>query len=538
VTICEVHLRQGPAYGLLIEPRTEEEIRRDVLDFAEFFVKPQPSSADDELEGEGDSAGLSKEIMRAVRNMSGLQVRREKGSDGKPVRHDPAKELASRFSDSRALAVEILARMQLHRRDKRDTWYAPAAGKPALEWLKETFELINNGRHPDFSLPKRIDMVVTEPIIGIEGLRVRLVDTKGIDQTGERADLECHFDAPHTITILCTYFNEAPAPVIQTLLARAKEAGVRNLALKASILALARPSEALAVKDDAAGNNAKTVDEGYELKREQIEMQLHRRAIEEVPVGFFNAREDAPSELNQFIVERIKSLQASYRKRLTVVIDSARALLQNYEKEQVQEVVRDAARRLVVWVDNNSLLGSVRGTLHDSLLTAMGHSYASTIRATVNRYGGWLNLDYAHHLGYGARRIAALAAETKFDDFKAVAANVLQDPEMADAKELVEQAARVMESSIDDLLRRVQLMGQSIYTDILKPDQDFWHACANEWGRGKGYRDRVAAHNEQWFAVEANLAYERLVRELLEREWKAVLDRIRALCQIDAPVTA
>ena len=37
ITICEVHLRTGPDYGLLIEPRSEDEIRADVTDFAEHL---------------------------------------------------------------------------------------------------------------------------------------------------------------------------------------------------------------------------------------------------------------------------------------------------------------------------------------------------------------------------------------------------------------------------------------------------------------------------------------------------------------------
>ncbi len=40
ITICEVHLRQGPGYGLIIEPCTEDEIRRHVADFANFLLNP------------------------------------------------------------------------------------------------------------------------------------------------------------------------------------------------------------------------------------------------------------------------------------------------------------------------------------------------------------------------------------------------------------------------------------------------------------------------------------------------------------------
>jgi transcriptional regulator with XRE-family HTH domain len=543
VTLCEVHLRQGPDYGLLIEPRSEEEIRRDVLDFAEFFVKTKDSDVADESEAaDTESPGLSKEVARAVRNMSGLKKRKEKSASGKTIWHDEAKNLAQGYSDPHTFAVEILARMQLHSRERRDIWYSQTTGKPALRWLQETFALINNGRHPEFSLPKRIEVIVKEPILGIDGLNIRLIDTKGIDQTAERADLEGHFDAPYTVTLLCTGFNNAPATEIQLLLKRAGEAGIRNLPLKAAILVLPHPGQALAVKDDVDGVSAKTAEEGYDLKRDQIEMQLQRLGLEEMPVGFFNAREDSPELFASFLKERIEKLQEHYRNRLADVVQSARNLIANYEKEQVQEVVREVAHRLLVWVEHNGALGRVNATVHDSLLSALGKAYASTIRATVNRDGGWQNLDYGHHLGFGARRIAAMAAEKKLESFKAITANVLDDPELAEAKDLIEQTERVLQTTIDELLRKVQIMGQSIYLNILKEDQEFWRACQGEWGLGKvqgrGYRDRVSGRNREWFDEDAHARYEELVRNLLEKEWAQALERLAALCRADAEETA
>ena len=89
ITICEVHLRSGPGYGLLIEPRSDDEIRADVTDFAEFVRGSDSSSTT--IEGDGEDQGISKEVERAIRNLAGLKIRREKGEDGKTVRRDEAK---------------------------------------------------------------------------------------------------------------------------------------------------------------------------------------------------------------------------------------------------------------------------------------------------------------------------------------------------------------------------------------------------------------------------------------------------------------
>ncbi|MCK9621780.1 MAG: helix-turn-helix domain-containing protein, partial [Methylobacter sp.] len=43
ITVCEVHLRTGPEYGLLIEPRSDDEIRMDVADLADYvLIKGKP----------------------------------------------------------------------------------------------------------------------------------------------------------------------------------------------------------------------------------------------------------------------------------------------------------------------------------------------------------------------------------------------------------------------------------------------------------------------------------------------------------------
>ncbi len=170
--------------------------------------------------------------------MTGLRRRRaERKPDGTVIpATDKARELAVTVPDAKSLSVEILALMELHKRDRRDLWHSESTGKPPLEWLQELFEQVNNGRHPEFTLPKRIELVVPTPVLGDSTLAVTLIDTQGIDDIASRADLEQHFDDTHTIVVLCTVFNEAPATPVRQLLARAKEGGVRTLESNVAIL--------------------------------------------------------------------------------------------------------------------------------------------------------------------------------------------------------------------------------------------------------------------------------------------------------------
>lgn len=75
ITVCEVHLLTGAEYEIRIEACNEEEIRSHIRDFVGVLLKAD------------ESQGISKEIERALRNMSGLTSRKEE-LDGKKIRVD------------------------------------------------------------------------------------------------------------------------------------------------------------------------------------------------------------------------------------------------------------------------------------------------------------------------------------------------------------------------------------------------------------------------------------------------------------------
>jgi transcriptional regulator with XRE-family HTH domain len=528
ITVCEVHLRTGPGFGLIVEPRSDDEIRQDVADLADHVLKGNVPT-DEDGPGASESQGISKEVARALRNMAGLAVQRPKGPDGKRTTVDPAKAFAELFPTQREFVVEVLSRMELHRRDKRDIWYDSASGKSPKAWLRDEFAAINNGRSAEFSLPKRIEVVVPDQMLNASQLTVRFIDTKGIDRTAAREDIEAHFNEPHTLVVLCSGFNNAPAAEARLLLERAKEGGTRNLETNASLLVLPRPNEALAMKDDATSTPVESAGEGYELKGEQISLALQPLGLQALSVGFYNANEDEASSAQQFLVDRITRIRESFQTRIKDATSGARTLLRNHGEERIRAVLRDAGDTLRTWASMNSSVPPVHAHVQESLVAQIQVAYASTV--AVRREGEWTQLSYSHHIGYGARRLAVIALGKAVDDFVGHCKILAATSRYAEAADLISQAERVLTASYEELLRKVQLMGQTVFKEALKADPLFWQVCMAEWGRGPGYKTRVAGINRDWFDSEARRQLEEELRALIGREWARALQSVTELLE-------
>jgi transcriptional regulator with XRE-family HTH domain len=520
VTLCEVHLSRGSGYGIIVEPRTHDDIRSDVEDFVDQILQPRLSASD-----EDGGPAVPHEIDRAIRNMAELTQKRIKGADGKRVRTDPAKELAAEFPERRDLVIEVLTRMGLHRRDRRDEWHNPALSGTPLEWMKSTFEGINNGRHPEFSLPARIDLVVPE-LIEVDDLYVRLIDTRGIDQPSARADLEDLLEDPHTVSILCSSFNDAPTQSIQHLIRRARDINNTQIDSNVGVLVLARAGEALAVKDEV-GSRAETTAEGYELKHEQVLNAFTPYRLGEIPTFFFNAHEDEPERLRTFLRERVTQTRDQFRRQLDDVLDRTRVLLDNAEQEQVQAVQREAGRHLASWVSQHLRPKPISGYVHDALLNEIEHTHASSVNAAVRRSGEWRSLSYTHQLGHGARKTAVDALQESIAGFTDLCQTL--SGSMPEASELLSQAQRLMSTAYDELLRKVQLTGLTVYCDQLRGDPQFWSGNASEWGQGAGYLNRVMRRNREWFQQPERRVLEAQLAAVVEREWCTALERVEAL---------
>ncbi len=523
ITVCEVHLLTGAEYEIRIEPCTEDEIRNHVHDFVGVLLKSD------------ESQGISKEIGRALRNMSSLTSREEE-IDGKKIRIDKAKELAQKITEERDLVIEIMSRMELPKRDSRSIAYHSSTGKPPLKWLKDTFEAINNGRHPDFTLPKRIEVVVRDALLEHEECWVRVIDTKGIDpkETAARADLENHLYDLHTITVLCSGFYNAPATNLYQLLERAKDVGiqVQDLELNSSLLVLPQRGQALKERYDS-GEDVESDKEGCELKKITVEDALQPLGFKQFPIHFFDSYQDDVTELKDFLGERLTAVRDSFRHRLDSTIEDSKSLLANQGQEQVRAVIRNAEKLIENWLKEHEALAPVYINVHDDLLRVMNGTHARTIRASVWRKGDWYNLNYCYHLGYGSRLLANRQLEQNISYFKDFCNTLSNNPEYSDAQNFIRQAENTLFSAFQSLLTKADSTGKTYFSSELASENamQLWNQCWAEYGTG--YRNRIVGHNRDWFNEETTKKLEQDIRSLIGKEWEAALNKVRELMETE-----
>jgi hypothetical protein len=416
--------------------------------------------------------------------------------------------------------------MDLLRRNRRDAWYPVNCPNPPAHWLQQIFSELNNGRNPEFTLPEKIEVVVPYPVFGKPDtpmpLTLRLIDTKGIDQTAERQDLECHLDDPRTLVVLCSRFNEAPALPIQTLLNRAVHAGIRDLSQKTVLLVLPRPEEALAVKHDD-GTMVEEDNEGYELKEDQIQLLLGQKGLSTLDVQFFNAREESPDQLRDRLVAKIVQQRQSFAAQLSQLSHAVERLIENRKNEEVKAVFEHVSSDLNSWIDTNRKLVMSEDGVQEPLISAIDATrYASTVRAAVRRSGDWPNLDYYHHLAFGVRKLAVDQIGAKLGKFRDLVEILLGNSELSAANEFLERVLGSVDAAVDEAFKRVQTGGRETFKQTLEQDFEFWGNCERRWGQGQGYRHAISEMTDERFQSSYEEAHRR-VRKLVEDEWDKIV---------------
>lgn len=524
-TVCEVHLRRGPEYGVYIQPQGDAELRGLVSDFcAGIWLRLHPRP-------DGDGAvRISEEIGRAIRNMAALTVKPERLADGRRQSRDAALEFAKSCDSEEEFRARVIDRMQLGQRVRHEIWHESVPAKSPLQWMAETFKKINNGRLADVPLPRSIDLLFPNFAADMAPLEVAVVDTKGIDDIAVRPDLDLRLKDPRTLVVLCSSFNDAPCNTAKLLLKHLGESLAERIeGGRVAILALPRPGEAMKVKDDA-GNPPEDDFDGYELKRDQIERVLGGDSLSGAPVLFFNAASDPSDRVRRQLFDKLSSIREAFAERILELAATVEDLIKNHEAQAFAAAVEEVAGKLRRFLHLDRKLRSRKRHAYEEVMRQLDLvRYASTVWAATRRSGDWYGFDVCHHLGVGASTDALLRCKDWFAKLGAHIELMKADPGLVPARRILEQIERSAETWARDFVDAARTAGSEAYREQLQQDSQVWSQCSSEWGAGPGFKHRVKQHLREWFE-EQDEAEENL-EAMINACWKEqVIQPIERLC--------
>jgi transcriptional regulator with XRE-family HTH domain len=528
ITICEVHVRSEfkNAFGLVVQPHSEDEVFRTASDFCASLIDTRDGS-------EGSVRGVSQEVNRAIRNMSGLVRTQSKGPDGKVVRTDPAVDLAKECNGNLAeLTAEVTRRLKLEQRKNCEFRFEESDLKAGLKRLRQIFTDVNNGRCPDVSLPRRIDLIVPFPLLGKHSYGTRVIDTKGVDGTAIRPDIRAHLDDPRTLTVLCTRYNNAPDPTMQGLIENLVNTGAgNNLGERAVLLVLPRQNEALEMKDDT-GLHAESAEMGYRLKQDQVLAKLsQQKGGENIKIFFFDVLNDDHAHMAKLLSQCLEQMRSAQGKRIIEVGQAAEELIKKHGEAQTRAAQEEVRRRLKIFVRGHLELNSRVQAIHEQLIHALHTTNARTIWASTRRNGSWQGMDAYHFLGIGTAIDAQTRSQPIFHGLDELLANMQGDDKLSPAHDYLLELRRNIPQWREKFLGDATSAGRELFRAVLYVNDPLWDACAGRWGAGSGYRDDVASWIREWCENPQQQPIHSSVEKRVHQSWvDCFLKPLATLC--------
>lgn len=527
VTICEVHIKRGPEFGISLLPMPEIELRELVSDFCAGHW----AMLKGETKESTDIARVSRENDRAIRNMSGL-TRRRLIENGKYF--DPVSDLVASSTSEDEFRTRVLELMKLPERTQREIWYDSATRQHPMEWVTKTFRGVNNGRLTDVSLPSSIDLIIPDFGRSFGELEISLIDTKGVDDIAVREDLDLRLKDPRTAVVFCTRFNDAPGVTTRSLLQHMQQTYSEPVNTgKVSILALPRTEEARAMKDDA-GEVAMDDAEGYAFKKMQIENELAAENLAGVPMVFFNAQSDDSSPIREALFGQLSRMRTTVETRLFDLCAAADEVMKNHEAQALTAAMEEVAERLNSFLQTHPTLPArERHSYTEALTTIRNVRYAATLWAATRRKGEYSGLNVTHNVGVGAAKDARFRSERWFASLYDYLAVLKADEGLQLASKTIEQMGHSAATTRTAFLEAVQRAGMEVYREPLS-QSSIWGKCASQWGAGGGFKTRVASALEEWFESKSDLKDK--LEEITSTLWnQLVIAPMRRLVEENAP---
>ena len=527
VTLCEVVVRQQAKAGITITPLSESDVTGHLRDFIDM-LDPDPT---DKI-ADGEPEMVSAEVARWLRNQIGLGQRYEKDpTTGNRRSIDAAKERLSLTGDKRKFQTELLAKLAYGSRTNCE-FSSPDGGD--LKWLRTTFEDINHGKIADAPMPATVVVgLEREPIPGT-GLNIRVIDTKGIDETVEREDLHRQLRCPRTVSIICTRFNDAPEANARALFRQMKELGFEDqIAEKCVLLVLERKDESTGVT--GLDGTVSDSEEGRNVRFGQIDESLRATlklsSDQQIPeVLFFDCKNEDRTAMAHRLGAPVEALRAKRRDTIDEVGQALENIRTDRDRAVTNAALETVAAAVRAWISESRNAHGTFGGFYGSLVSDINAkgSNASSIRASMNRSGAWSNFDVYYRLAAAAQKRAVTSFQMVINELRSVLSNQSRQPGLQPAVPFIGQLQSEAERWMLHIYETANRLGREIYEAVLKNDQVFWSQQREEWGQGIGYKGRIARHTENWFGNVGAAQHERIIETEVMKAWSRFTDEIES----------
>jgi hypothetical protein len=357
------------------------------------------------------------------------------------------------------------------------------------------------------------------------GYVLEVIDTKGIDRAAIRPDLQTCIDDPRTLTVFCSRFTQAPDISLQSLIEHLKHTGAdRALRERIALLILVHDTEALGMKDDS-GVLAETEEEGYELRREQVEADLIRIGAPQIPILFLNVKTQTTDATSCALVSQIKAMRDIQVRKISEVAGAIDQLFKNRNAQHALAAQQDGNEKLRVFAEQHQRLGARKRPAHGSVLAAIRSLHPSTVWATTRRSGSWSGLDVYFYLGAGAETDAKLRSDGPLNGLEEIVRNMRGLRDLSPVHKFLGQLLATVEVWRDRFLEKARRAGEYTYRPALEGANALWSECEGLYGRGLPFRREVAQRLQGWFEDdERDHLHEQLENRINEFWQTEVLD--------------
>lgn len=524
-TVAQVNIKKGSSFRILIEKYSEDEI----LKFAEDFcsnIWDRVHNSDDFNSGNAKEEILPSEIEKVLRNFSGL-----KKDFNKKI--DSAEDFAKKFDNKKDFINEFELKLKLKKRIITEIEFE------SFKDLQDGFKKINTGNFDGVSLPRIVHIVIpsSPSILFLEPFNLELIDTKGIDDSAYRSDLDLLIRDPRSLVVFCSSFNDAPNQSISNLIEQiwVSSEDKSLITHQSTIFALHKNKEAEDVLDDN-GDPLGSRESGYNRKKSEIQDYMNKRyKSSSFPITIYDALFDDADKTANDLLNLLNDIRNNHIDRAKEIFDSVNQLISNIKTNE-KRINQKVYERLSPWLQaqkNQKIVKESIDQITQSLIiTLASNKHPGIIRASINRNGIYDSLNFYSQLGFGCRLASLQYFSSVKAEFNNLIGSMLADENFSKVHKSLKEIQIFFSSEFENVLSKISELGFISYKNGMF-SSDKWINLKNYWGKGTGYTQKVIDKTDSWLHEDSLDQIKVNISDKLTILWVSLIEKIEKLVKTE-----